>query len=354
MVDNKDILSTFLLFLLPVVVSCSDGNNKAVENYINKKPVAEVVEPLEQKILQKDAITGIFIQPNNHYLGFNWDEHVKRIKDVGMDTIILQWSVENRIDWCRGLVSPLLKAADKRGVDVFVGLYRDPDVWNIIGKVDEKRLLDYIEKRAGNEKKILDKLVKSYSEHKSLAGWYLPLEIDDLNWNAPWQKDIILDYLKEVSTYAHEVSDKKVAIAPFFGGHISTSGFEQFWDYLLSNSKVDIVMLQDGVGTNRFKGNYEIVENYFAAMKKSADKNDVELWSDIEIFNQTKGWPVNKEQMFQADSANIERILQQIQTEKEFVDKFIAFSYQYLTGLEGKRGEGLYNELKNIKGGVKK
>jgi hypothetical protein len=128
-------------------------------------------------------------------------------------------------------------------------------------------------------------------------------------------------------------------IAPFFNrtlkGHCNVKGWEKMWSNILQQIDIDILALQDGIGClnikeDPIKSRDKAINNikiWFKAMRNAIQRSHkkIELWSDLETFEQrfikTSG-SLNYEMV----PASLDRIIRQIKSESDYVDKITSFS----------------------------
>jgi len=233
----------------------------------------------------------------------------------------------------------LLKAADALDMKVFLGLSLNPSYWS--GEFDPKE-------QTNNNQRILTELFSLYASHESLAGWYLPEEIDDRNFLTQSRKDGIRTYLKSMATYAKFLTKKPVMISPYFGISPNGEAYAEWWDYVLTEAKVDIIAMQDGVGTRRTT----VAESagVIEALKPVMEKHGVEFWVNVEVFNQIHGWPVDTGS-WQAVPADIDRVIDQLKMQSPFTEKVIIFDFpHYMTPRLVGKAEELYEAYKEYIG----
>ena len=246
---------------------------------------------------------------------------------------------ENKQEKVNDTLGELLKAADSLDMNVFLGLSLNPSYWS--GEFDPKEQINM-------NQRILTELFNLYGAHASLAGWYLPEEIDDRNFLTQTRKDGIRTYLKSMVTYAKFLTRKPVMISPYFGINPNGEAYAEWWDYVLSEAKVDIIAMQDGVGTRRTS----VAESagVIKALKPIMDKHGVRFWVNVEVFNQIHGWPVDAGS-WQAVPADIERVVDQLQMQSPYTEKVVIFDFpHYMTPRLGGKAEELYKAYKEYTG----
>lgn len=282
---------------------------------------------------EKISITGTFIQLNastGKKAQAYWNDQMKGMSALGMDTVVVQYVAYDRYYHYPSLIKgvnpsqddvimKILNAAREFKLKVFLGLQMDGDFW--------KQRFD-LEKRVELNTATLNELHQRYGGHSGLGGWYLPEEIDDQTAERAYADDL-LDYLGRLSKRAGELSKLPVLISPFFGKDVNIQTYSKWWDEnALPKIKVDIVAMQDGVGTHRVS-----LENLSAVYSNLApifNKNGVRFWSNVEVFDQKAGWPVN-DKAWSARPALHQRVKKQVEITGPFVSKVIVFEYsQYM------------------------
>ncbi len=82
---------------------------------------------------------------------------------------------------------------------------------------------------------------------KSIAGWYISSELDDLRWRDPQMQQAALSWLSKTRLSLAAVANKPVAVSSFFAGNMTPDSYSK-WVTTLSHSGVK-VWVQDGAGT---------------------------------------------------------------------------------------------------------
>lgn len=211
----------------------------------------------------------------------------------------------------------ILAAAEQRGFGVWLGLSLDPNYW--------QGVFDPTASAAENTALMLE-LEELYGSSPALVGYYLPEEIDDRSFVTERAHEAMIQYLGAMATAAHEQVGRPVMVAPYFGIAPNALAYAAWWDTTLERAAIDVIAMQDGVGTRRTTA--EEGEPVYAALAAVARKHGVALWSDLEIFEQIHGWPVD-ELAWQATPARIETVLLQLELEAPHVQKFVTFDFTH-------------------------
>ncbi len=290
-------------------------------------------------------VTGAFLQltpANAASVQARWDRQFEAMKAIGMDTLVVQYVASDddyhyptKIDGAKSrpvdVVQHVLDSAQRSGIRVFLGLQLDGSFWR--GKLDLK-------KRVQQNSATLDELCERYGSSPALAGWYLPEEIDDLTPGRSYA-DRLLQYLSQITEQAHRKTGLPVMISPYFGQKPDATAYARWWDEVaLPSVDVDIVALQDGVGTHRTT----IAESreVFAALAPVMKRHGVAFWANNECFNQTHGSPVDDRE-WSAQPTDIGTFVRQVQAMAPFVEKSITFEFHhYLDPHRSKKSRVLY------------
>ena len=299
---------------------------------------------------EQPRFTGAFLQLNaaNGKAGQRyWEETFKGMNSLQMDTAIIQYvaydqfyhyptKIVGMVPAKEDVVMQILNAARDEKIKVFLGLQLDGDFW--------KQKFD-LQERIERNIETINELHQRYGSHAGLGGWYLPEEIDDETRRKPYADDL-LRYLGRLTARAHQISDHPVMISPFFGRNIDLLAYARWWDQkALPAIKVDIVAMQDGVGTHRTS--IRDLPIVFSALSPVMKRHDVRFWANIESFDQTAGWPVN-DKPFRSRPADFERILRQVDATSPSTTKTILFEYtQYMAPDVSPRAHTLFNAFRN-------
>ncbi len=245
----------------------------------------------------------------------SWEEHAV---DTGSDTI-----------------EALLIASDKLGIEVFLGLALDPTYWSGVFNPQAQ---------AEMNQRIMTELFNLYGTYASLVGWYLPEEIDDRSFSVEARKNAMITYLRSMSNYARFLTRKPIMISPYFGMTPDSEAYARWWDDVLSQARVDIIAMQDGVGTRRTT--IEESAGVMEALKSVMEKHGVRFWVNVEVFHQIHGWPVDSGS-WQAVPADIDRVIRQLELQAHFAEKVIIFDFpHYMSPRIGGRARELYDAYK--------
>ncbi|MEZ6191607.1 MAG: DUF4434 domain-containing protein [Phycisphaerales bacterium] len=296
-------------------------------------------------------VTGAFIQLNGGITSNSqqwWDNELRAMHDIGMDTVVLQYvgygasyyypsSLPGVSGSGTDAVGRVMQAADTLGMDVYLGLQLNTGSFNLNQSLTRGLAT-------------LAELDSRYGGHTSLAGWYVPEEISDqIVFSDPTLRDDLVSYIGQISQQAHVDTSLPVMISPYFGQSPDVNAYANWWDTTgLPGTGIDILAMQDGVGTHRTT----IAESLpvYQALAPVAQSHGVSFWANNENFNQTHGWPVD-EQPWAAEPTDITTFTAQIASTAPYVDKAITFEFShYMSPQASPQADTLYQDYADFLG----
>jgi len=285
---------------------------------------------------------GSFVQLGQRELAYDqaaWRRALSLLRAVGVDLVVVQFTGDEYGPYDgragRAPVRALIAAAAAMNMKVFLGLDRDPS-WPAAAAATRPAppLGDRRRARA---------LAALCTASPACAGWYIPQEIDDATWSRPERQRILRAHLARTAAALRRLAPgRPIAIAPFFTGALEPGDHARFWDGLLADGSVDIVMLQDGVGSGR--GTAEMAGGYLAALRPLAGARGVELWSVVELFRQVHGAPLDS-RPFAAVPMHPATLRESLSAERAVAGRMVAFSVlDYMDPARGGAARLLYDD----------
>lgn len=277
-------------------------------------------------------LDGSFFQPD---LVVNWDAsdfsaEYDVMKDVDMDHVIWQWTVDSKRKQAyypteipgisaistNDLVETSLKEAKKQGIKVWLGLNSNDD-WSKYYANNEKWLTTEVSLSKAIAQELWSRYGAKYGD--TIAGFYLPMEVDNVHFqNKEKQKRIAEAYL-QITEEIHHMAKKPVMIAPFFNQKkgLDASKYADMWGNILRVAPIDVIALQDGIGCDH--ASVDTIGKWLSVLEKKMKevRPATELWSDLETYS--SGFV----------SAPIERVIRQVNAERNYVKKFTSFSFNH-------------------------
>jgi hypothetical protein len=275
-----------------------------------------------------DRISGVFLYwGERHARGGRegWEKRFEFLRGLGMDTLIVQFSVvegtafypSEHFERAVAEGDPtgdMLKAAAATDFLVHLGLASDEKHWWKIPYQPED-LPAYVEEEPARNNIITRELVERYRDEPALAGIYLSHEIHlGDEWggdNMPHLVEIFNRMSDESKRLAPELA---VSTAPFFSLRGTVEQYENRWRRFLEQTRLDILMLQDGVGCER-NITVDNMVPYYETLARACDQTGVEFWTDLELFD-----------LQRPETVTPERIRTQLVREAPHVTKVVAYS----------------------------
>lgn len=285
-------------------------------------------------LAQPDRISGVFLYWREQMVKEGpreWDERFAFLRRLGMDTLIVQFSVIEGTAYYPSRDHPaaapegvdptglMMAAAERAGFAVHLGVASDEKSWWDI-PYRPSELPAYVERESERNNRISRELLEAYGGSPALAGIYLSHEIHLGDEWAGENMPYLVDLFNRMSDEVKRFSPRLVAsTAPFFSLRNPVELFEERWREFLSQTRLDVLMLQDGVGCDR-NITVDNMAPFYAAMARACGATGVELWTDLELFDLKPPRVVEPE-----------RIAAQLQREAPYVTKVVAYSIANLT-----------------------
>ncbi len=276
-------------------------------------------------------VTGCFIQLS----GLNatksaawWQGQFQAMQEIGFDTVVVQYVAYDKIYFYPTKIPEqnpseidaiqfILDAAEKNSIEVFVGLQLEGSFWG--------NKFDLAARKSQNEATLFE-LIDRYGKHPAVCGWYLPEELSNHTRHAGYV-DELLGYLGDMARLARKKTGKPVMMSPYFGIDPEAEAFAAWWDEVaLPAICIDILALQDGVGTRRTT----IAESRppFETLAPVMKRHGVAFWANNESFWQTAGWPLDEdEDKFESEPTNFDHFMCQVKSTAPLVEKSITFEF---------------------------
>lgn len=177
-----------------------------------------------------------------------WQSVLSKLKGQGIDTLVLQWSrYDNafRDGESRAWLEHKAQLTASDGIKLVIGLAADGQFFER-QKQPLPALENYLNHLRADDVAVAKRWVDVLGE-KSITGWYISSELDDLRWRDPQMQQAALSWLSKTRLSLAAVADKPVAVSSFFAGNMAPDSYRK-WVTTLSHSGVKVWM-QDGAGT---------------------------------------------------------------------------------------------------------
>lgn len=283
-----------------------------------------------------------------------WKTELQKMKDACMDKIFIQYGVYDHLSWYTpsslsgvttnyNALNLIFQAAEELNMKVHTGLYFD-ETWNSASKNSAWTYSSLLTKQQNT----IDELWNLFGNSSAFGGWYIPQELNDLEWQGTTEKNLLFSFINDVSNYAKTKDNSKpVAIAPFFNLWLASDELASWYNELFTAANsLDQVYIQDGVGITLKDPDFHI-PLYFSKLKPVFDQHGVEFNMTAESFQQLTGWPLD-EGNFSAEPASWDRFKKQLwAAEKQGVNDVIQFSWQYMQPGNSAKSDSLYKNYKS-------
>lgn len=336
-----------ILACLMLLCACTPGDNTSIPQNESEASSTEDAsssvsadESKTEDTVMKDypVVTGTFVQlwAFSGYSVTQWENHFKKLLEVGIDTVIVQWTAttpygefkdcyyntalaeDNKTaDYVcySSCIYRMFEAAGTTGVKIFLGLNISDEWWNYTSLTTEWGV-----KQADIGIKIAQELYdKYYGEYtESFAGWYWPWELynhmsTSMAQTAAQFINLYLDGLTAIDP------SLPLMLSPFLSESATPEATEQVWNTFFATASFragDIFCSQDSVGAGYMP--IEKLESYFAAMKNAIDNEEgLIFWANNENFNSDY------------TSADISRFIQQMKITDTYVSGHVTFAYSH-------------------------
>lgn len=274
------------------------------------------------------ALTGLFFQPqlrDQKLAEADWNEIFSQVRRYGFDTLILQWTRFGPAfaegaerDW----LDARIEQARSYGLRIIIGLAADPDFFSRSQQTGDA-LDAYLRRLAVNDAALARRWVATLPAD-AIAGWYLPAEIDDLNWREAGRARQLAAYLGDAVARLNEVLERQVYITSFFTGKMLP---DRYTELLASLRRSGVrLWVQDGRGTGVLS---EAEARLYLDQFLDCARSPVDAVVH-ELFSQQ----TTADGSFQARGVGLERTLQLLNADAPCRGRRIFFSMRYLPGID--------------------
>jgi len=262
-----------------------------------------------------------------------WERLFDELAALGVRVVVVQWSAygETRFfapdDGAKAEAVPLLEKlmplARERGLALRLGLVHDERWWEKITRSPEVVEV-YLKGLELDSLRLARALHARFRDEPAFAGWYLPQELDDVNWNGA-RRALIVNHVRQLREGLRRIDPARGAgISGFANGFLDPGAYSAFLREVVEASGLELFFLQDGVGVRKLR--LDELPVYMEAAAKGVSQAGGSLRAVVEIFEQTHGEPLDKEP-FQARPAEFSRVAGQLAVAGRFAPRGVtAFS----------------------------
>jgi hypothetical protein len=213
-----------------------------------------------------------------------WEARFADAASLGCSEIILQWMAwrgggesfafePHRVAW-------LLDRAAAQGLTLRLGLPHDTALDRAVASGDGTGLADALTAARDAARPWL---AGGFDARAGFAGWYVPLELDDLHWRDAARRDLLGAHL-----HALQTGGAPLAVSGFYGGHATPESYAGLWDALAETVKLR-PMLQDGAGVAAVPAAARFAALRATAARLAARGTDFDIV--VELFRQVRADP---------------------------------------------------------------
>lgn len=260
-----------------------------------------------------------------------WREVFCRFRSMHIDTVIFQAALWKELGQCFyqtrcfsdmnsfPVVERMLEAAEKENIHVFLGGYGSTAGWKEHFTPEE-----------------LDREIECYRlcfgelfQLGKFDGLYFPAETA-FKGKRQQEKEQRMHFLYQhfAQIVKEKKADLKIIVSPATTHNPSDNeAFKDFWNTVLENTNIDILMPQDCIGNNCSR--LPFLDSQWKAWKEVADQQQLVLWSNNEIFERRGYRPDHN--IFPASP---KRVAAQLALTAPYVSRHCCWEALYLTSDE--------------------
>lgn len=295
-------------------------------------------ESEENTVKNYPVVTGTFLQlwAFSSYTSQQWENHFNKLKEVGIDTVIVQWTATTPYGQFKdcyygtslaednaasdyvcysSCIYRMFEAAKYTGTKIFLGLNISDEWWSF-SSLDAAWSETQATLGVNIASELYEKYYADYTEN--FAGWYWPWELyNHMSGNmAVTSAQFINMYMEGLTEIDASLP---IMLSPFLTENVTPGITEAVWNKFFDTADFrngDIFCSQDSVGAGYVR--LENLESYFEAMSKAvtAEKGLI-FWANNENFNPD------------FTSADISRFVSQMEITDEYVTGHVTFAYSH-------------------------
>ena len=282
---------------------------------------AAPVEPLEPRgpcvgDCAAAPLTGTFVQPLLDVRDLSveaWCRRLSHIAEFGIRELFLQWLVFDGVSFLDhsgvgGFLTRFLAAAERVGMLVHLGLVADPQ-FGLRLQEDPAAIAEYLSGLRATSLETARAAFAVAGGSPAFAGWYVPEEIDDVNWRSAERVELLASHLTALCRGLQGIGgSKEVSVSSFVTGTTPADRYGLFWLRIWLEAPLT-VLLQDGAGVDVQR--WQRLGPYAAALRDSARSTGRRWDMVVELFEQQGGPPLD-DAAFSARPATFARVAGQV------------------------------------------
>lgn len=300
-------------------------------------------------------VSGVFIAPelSSKADAKQWRDALRKMRDIGMDTAIVQYSFQQDPRYGRQAYFPyeredtnpdasgyplrrsqieyILQAAQETGIQVYLGLQIAEYEWF---KQDMYRDSQWLHNQYILSLNLADSLWTAYGVQYAdvLAGWYLPFEFESSKEYHPYYQQIAEEYYSPLTAALKsrkQYGDRKIMISPLMYQTSDIAMWQEAIEIILSSSRIDVIAPQDGMGYGT--QSHDSVGGWFYATRKIVDRVNAEqsksisLWANCENYKRLHN-SAEADDIERRKPMSISKFITSMDLAAPYVDKLVTFS----------------------------
>lgn len=291
----------------------------------------------ENTVTEHPTVSGTFVQlwAFTGYSQAKWESHFDKLLEVGIDTVIIQWTASTpygKFDDCyydtalaagnstsgyknySKCMDNMFAAASAKGVKLFVGLNLSDEWWDV-SKLTDDWAASQASVGLAMAQELYDKYYNKYTD--SFAGWYWAWELyNHMGGFAEAAGRFLNLYLNGLTEIDPSLP---MMLSPFLSSGASTADTERVWKEVFAIADFregDIFCSQDSIGAGFIT--MDELDGYFAAMKAAVDTEPgLVFWANNEDFTTDYG------------TASLDRFVRQMEITDKYVTGHVTFAYSH-------------------------
>jgi hypothetical protein len=307
---------------------------------------------------KRPLISGTFLQlleQNGNWERSRWESLFDSLHQLGVRQVVVQWTLHDSRAFFAGQtfgavarppLETILELAQARGIEVYLGLAAESGYWEKIRQTP-LRQGEYLERLRWKSERVAQEVAAIAARYGAFKGWYLPEEIDDLDWRSPQARGVLVQHLRRLGSFLKQLTPAAtILLSGFTSARTDPESYGEFWGTLFRDTPVDVLLFQDAAGTGRLPR--ELLPAYLKALRGAADANGKKLQVVVELFTEVSADP------FKAVPAPLSRLRQQLRTADDYatggINSFSVPDYM-LPDADGAASGLLHDYLKYQGGG---
>lgn len=302
------------------------------------------------------ALDGTFVQLTSAAAArprAEWERLFADMAALGIEQVFLQWTAADGVafhpaggeeprDAAEGMVDLVLELAARHGQRVWLGLAHDAGWWAGIDRARPASEVEVFLARRRLANLAVARALAPLASRPSFAGWYVPDEVDDVNWLGDERRALLAEHLARLAGGLRALAPgAPVAVSGFAAGRATPEQLAGLWSAVVTRAELALVLLQDGVGAAKLE--LDELAAYLPPLRAALEPTSARLGVVIELFT-ARPEPAGEGGGFAATPAPLARVERQIALARRYASgPLVVFSVpDYMSPFAGPDAERLY------------